>query len=114
MSIKFIKSIIRGLLLAVALFISYPSQADHAHPNPSKKEIRLEARLLKQKGRTLQQQGKELLREGRTMKGESGNRKEARRMRKEGRHLLKIGKNMEQQGRMLKKGKISLYSIKNC
>lgn len=64
-----------GLLLTLALLFSYPSQADPIHPNPSRKEIRQEARYLKLKGKTMQKEGKELLRESRDIKAESGSKK---------------------------------------
>jgi hypothetical protein len=109
-----IRKMATGLLIAVALLTSYPIQAHSAHPEPSRKEIRLEARLLKQKGKRLQQEGKDLIQESRKMKAESGNRKEARKRKKEGRQLLKTGKHIEQQGRLLKKGKIMPHLVVHC
>ncbi len=48
------------------------------------------------------------------MKAETGNRKEARKMRQQGRQLLKTGKHLAEQGRLLRKGKISLYAVRDC
>ena len=114
MTTTFVNKLTIGLLVSLTLLFSFPSQANPVHPTPSRKEIRHEARSLKLRGKKLQQEGKEMIKESKALKDESGKRREARQLRKEGRRLIKIGKNMEQQGRLLRKGKISLYAIKDC
>ena len=107
MSITHIKKITLGVVLGLSVLVSYSGKAHPIDPNPGRKEIRLEARLLKLKGKRLQEEGKDLIRESRTMKNEPGSGREARKKKREGRQLLKKGRYIEQQGRLLKKGKIS-------
>jgi hypothetical protein len=107
MSITYIKKIALGVALALSVLVSYAGQAHPADANPGRKEIRLEARLLKLKGKRLQEEGRDMIRESRAMKNEPGSRKEARKKKRDGRQLQKKGKFIEQQGRLLRRGKIS-------
>ncbi len=103
-----INRLLTGLLLGLTLLAAVPAEAAHAYPDPpnkSRKEIRREARLLKQKGRRMEQKGKEMVKDSKALR-EDGSR-QARKLRKEGRLLSRSGKHLQKESRLLRQGKIS-------
>ncbi len=101
--------LLTGLLLGLTLLVAVPAQASHTYPDPpnkSRKEIRREARLLKQKGQRLEHKGKEMVKESKALR-EDGSRRQARKLRKEGRMLSRSGKHLQKESRLLRRGKIS-------
>ena len=110
----FVNRLLTGLLVGLTLLVAAPVQANHTHsdpPNKSRKEIRRDARLLKQKGRRLEQKGKEMVQESKSLR-EDGSRRQARKLRKEGRVLRRSGKELQKQSRLLRKGKISSHVVR--
>ncbi len=104
-----INRLLTGLLLGLTLLAAVPAEAAHAYPDPpnkSRKEIRREARLLKQKGRRLEQKGKAMVKDSKALR-EDGSRRQARKLRKEGRMLSRSGKHLQKESRLLRQGKIS-------
>ena len=109
-----INRLLTGLLLGMTLLAAAPVEAAHSYPDPSnksRKEIRREARLLKQKGRRLEQKGKEMVKDSKALR-EDGSRRQARKLRREGRIVRRNGKEMQKQSRLLRKGKISSYVVR--
>jgi hypothetical protein len=104
-----INRLLTGLLLGLTLLAAAPVEASHTHPDPpnkNRREIRREARLLKQKGRRLELKGKEMVKESKTLR-QDGSRRQARRLRKEGRMLSRSGQHLQKESRLLRRGKIS-------